>query len=192
MSKKGDITRKKILDVAKELFSKKGYSSVTMQDIRLACDMSRGGLYRHYASTEDIFAAIIIDEQEKAFSALENARKNEISAYLILKTFIHWRIDNILDSQNSIDNAISEFVKNSPRSKKIIIDRAENSLKILSELIVMSCEEGKLNCPNPSESALSIMCLLEGMVKHKELMQLSDEDVSSQLMVIEKILGGEI
>lgn len=192
MSKKGDATRKKILDAATELFSKKGYSAVTMQDIRLACDISRGGLYRHYASTEDIFTAMISSEQEKAFSALENAEKNEVSAYIILKTFIHWRVDTLLNSQDSIDNAISEFAKSSPHSKKIIVDRAENSLKILSELITLSCKEGKLNCSCPYQAALNIMCLLEGLAKHKELITLSNEDVSAQIAFIEQILGGKI
>ena len=59
MSSKGNAAKVRILQSAQTLFSQKGFCAVTMQDICVAADFSRGGLYRHYSSTEDIFVDII-------------------------------------------------------------------------------------------------------------------------------------
>ncbi len=192
MSKRGDITRTKILEAARDLFSAKGYSCVTMQDIRIACGLSRGGLYRHYSSTEEIFGAMIKSEQEDAFNALNKARENGVSAYIMLRTFLRTRMDALLDPKSSIDNAIGEFAKNSSYGKEMITERAANSVKILSELIELSAKEGRLSCDMPYEAALNIMCLYEGIAKHNDLIPLTRQDAEEQLKLIGRLLGGEI
>lgn len=47
-------TRKKILDIAFRLFSEKGYDRTTIQDIVDALGMSKGAVYHHFKSKEDI------------------------------------------------------------------------------------------------------------------------------------------
>lgn len=59
MSKKGDETKKMIIEAAKQLFAQRGFKDVTMSDICAATELSRGGLYRHYASTAEIFKELI-------------------------------------------------------------------------------------------------------------------------------------
>ena len=59
MSRKGDDTRKMILESASELFAEKGFKDVSMSDICEKTGLSRGGLYRHYSSTSEIFREII-------------------------------------------------------------------------------------------------------------------------------------
>ncbi|REF28010.1 TetR family transcriptional regulator [Xenorhabdus cabanillasii] len=44
-----------ILEQAYKVFIKKGYSQVTMTDIITECEISRGGVYRYFQSTKDIF-----------------------------------------------------------------------------------------------------------------------------------------
>ena len=59
MGAKASRTEKHILAKAREIFSKKGFKNVTMQDIVDACDISRGGLYLHFSSVEDIFLVVL-------------------------------------------------------------------------------------------------------------------------------------
>ena len=47
-------TRKKILDISFRLFSEKGYDHTTIQDIVDALGMSKGAVYHHFRSKEDI------------------------------------------------------------------------------------------------------------------------------------------
>ena len=47
-------TVKKILDVSHQLFREKGYDHTTIQDITDALGMSKGAVYHHFKSKEDI------------------------------------------------------------------------------------------------------------------------------------------
>ena len=59
MPTKGEQTKQFIIDTSIMLFSEKGYSNVTMKDICEACNLSRGGLYRHFNSPKEIFISIL-------------------------------------------------------------------------------------------------------------------------------------
>ena len=59
MGIKGEKTKQLICRAAYGLFAEKGYKDVTMQDICMETGLSRGGLYRHYESTGQIFQEII-------------------------------------------------------------------------------------------------------------------------------------
>ena len=59
MGNKGEETKKMIREKACSLFAKKGFKNVTMKDICIETGLSRGGLYRHYDSTQQIFSEII-------------------------------------------------------------------------------------------------------------------------------------
>ena len=55
-----------ILEKAKEVFVEKGFRSVTMKDIVDACEISRGGLYLYFSSTEEVFLEVLAAESEEA------------------------------------------------------------------------------------------------------------------------------
>lgn len=58
-------TKKRIYDCAFQLFEKKGFDNVKVQDIAKAAGISIGGLYHHYKSKADIidFGYFTFDEQ---------------------------------------------------------------------------------------------------------------------------------
>ena len=64
MGEKSEQKREYILKQAKEVFAKKGFRDVTMKDIVEACEISRGGLYLYFGSTEEIFREILLAELE--------------------------------------------------------------------------------------------------------------------------------
>lgn len=70
MSLKGEKTKQDIREKAYQLFAKKGFKEVTMKDICELTGLSRGGLYRHYESTEQIFLEIV--------NAFSDKQKNEV------------------------------------------------------------------------------------------------------------------
>jgi len=58
MATKGTRTRRKIIEQSMQLFSVKGYYNTSISDILAAADLTKGGLYGHYASKEDIWYAV--------------------------------------------------------------------------------------------------------------------------------------
>ena len=58
MATKGTRTRRKIIEKSLQLFSVKGYYNTSVSDILAATDLTKGGLYGHFSSKEDIWYAV--------------------------------------------------------------------------------------------------------------------------------------
>jgi AcrR family transcriptional regulator len=59
---KGDITRLAVEEAAIALFMEQGYHATSMRQIAERAGLALGGIYNHFASKEEIFKAIIIDQ----------------------------------------------------------------------------------------------------------------------------------
>jgi AcrR family transcriptional regulator len=60
--KKGEATRLTIEDAAFNLFMEHGFHATSMRQIADRAGLALGGIYNHFSSKEDIFAAIIMDK----------------------------------------------------------------------------------------------------------------------------------
>ena len=52
-------TKERILDAALEMFSKKGYEATNVRDITASLGIVKSGAYKHYASKEEIWNALL-------------------------------------------------------------------------------------------------------------------------------------
>lgn len=58
MASKGTRTRRKIIEKSLQLFSVKGFYNTSISDIQEATGLTKGGLYGHFSSKEDIWYAV--------------------------------------------------------------------------------------------------------------------------------------
>ena len=58
---KGEATRLAIEDAAFQLFMDQGYHATSMRQIADKAKLALGGIYNHFSSKEEIFAAILLD-----------------------------------------------------------------------------------------------------------------------------------
>ncbi len=59
---KGEVTRLAVEDAAISLFLEQGYHATSMRQIADKSGLALGGIYNHFASKDEIFEAIIIDQ----------------------------------------------------------------------------------------------------------------------------------
>jgi len=104
MGNKGAATKGKILKEAYRLFAEKGFKAVTMTDICEKTGLSRGGLYRYYSGTGQIFSEILSQE----YVIADRMGRHE-SAKAILKDMLDEIRDEILDKELSLSLAIYEY-----------------------------------------------------------------------------------
>lgn len=104
MGSKGVKTKEKILQEAYLLFAEKGFKAVTMTDICEKTGLSRGGLYRYYSGTEQIFSEII----SKEYVISDRIERHE-SAISILEDMIEAIRCEIMDKELSLSLAIYEY-----------------------------------------------------------------------------------
>lgn len=112
MGTKGTKTREYICREAYNLFAEKGFKDVTMADICVRTNLSRGGLYRHYQSTEEIFLEIMGALMEHQGNEFEEKMSQNIPADEILDEVLCRYEKEMLDAEASLSVALYEFFSN--------------------------------------------------------------------------------
>lgn len=90
--------RQEILNAALNLFSEKGFHSVSMHEIASASEFAVGTLYKFFSNKDDLYKALILEKADEFHFALIKAIKsgqdemNSIRAYL--ETFIELFMGN--------------------------------------------------------------------------------------------------
>ena len=54
--RKGELTRQRIVEAAAPIFNERGFAGCSMQDVMDVTGLEKGGLYRHFASKEELAA----------------------------------------------------------------------------------------------------------------------------------------
>lgn len=67
--KEAEERQGEILDAAERLFAEKGFDCTSISDIQAAVGISRGTLYYHFKSKEEILNALIVRTTDRAFAA---------------------------------------------------------------------------------------------------------------------------
>lgn len=104
MGEKGTKTKERIRQEAYKLFAQKGFKEVTMSDICEKTGLSRGGLYRYYSGTGEIFSEILSQEY-----VIDDRMKEHESAGSILEDMLRTIKGEIMDRELSLSLAIYEY-----------------------------------------------------------------------------------
>jgi AcrR family transcriptional regulator len=70
-----ETRRKLILAAATDLFVRKGFAGVTLDDIAGAIEFSKGTIYNHFGSKEEIFATILLEQLDALLASLRLAAR---------------------------------------------------------------------------------------------------------------------
>lgn len=104
MGDKGRRTKEKIRRESYRLFAEKGFKEVTMTDICEKTGLSRGGLYRYYGGTEEIFLEILSEEY-----VIADRIERQESAEQILEDMLKEIKAEIMEKERSLSLAIYEY-----------------------------------------------------------------------------------
>ena len=88
-------TRAKLVDVARQLFAKKGVEDTTMNDIAVASRKGRRTLYTYFKSKEQIYMAVVESELEMLSDRLTEAVERAVSPDKKILELIMTHLDTI-------------------------------------------------------------------------------------------------
>lgn len=183
MSLKGEKTKQDIREKAYQLFAEKGFKAVTMKDICELTGLSRGGLYRHYESTEQIFLEIVNafsdNQKNEVFAKIEQ----HIPAAAILEELLLKYASEMIDCENSISLAIYEFYSNPEISKEdnSVKKQYEISKSTWIELINYGIGTNEFSPVNPEAIFNVIIFAYQGVRMYSKLMKI-DNDIPAQII----------
>lgn len=183
MSLRGDRTRQDIRDRAYSLFAEKGFKEVTMKDICERTGLSRGGLYRHYESTEQIFLEIVnaFSDQQKneVFSRMEK----HVPAVVILEELLSKYEREMNDNENSFSLAICEYYSDPAISKEdnAVKRQYEISKATWTALINYGIGTKEFKRVNPESVFHILVFAYQGVRMYSRLMKI-DQDIPNQII----------
>lgn len=105
-------TKLKLVDVARQLFAKKGLEDTTMNDIAQASDRGRRTLYTYFKSKEDIYYAVIETELDRLIYKMHEVSQREMSADEKLLELIFTHLNMIKEAVCRNGNLRAEFFRN--------------------------------------------------------------------------------
>jgi len=187
VSEKTDNKKQLIIDRATEVFSTKGFRAVTMKDIVEASEISRGGLYLYYSSTEEIFRDVV-ESEEKGQIGGENFEEmlSNSGATDLLLWFMKEQKKEILKRRKSLVVAKYEyaFYNKANGNAKAAKSTFETAVAVLANIIERGNESGEFDCEDSISTACSIMYAIEGMRACSATFGLSEKKVDSELLFL--------
>lgn len=150
-----------IITISAKLFAEKGYDKTSMQDIVDAVGMSKGGIFHHFDSKEEIFNAVmerqfeqIIETINQWFDEMHGLTAKEKLRGLIKRNLMDEKI--IKEASNMVSSAIE--------SPQIILAFTQNNVKKLAPIIADVIQEGiedrSISTAFPNECAEILLLLL--------------------------------
>ena len=185
MGEKSVQKKQFILDTARKVFVEKGYKNVTMKDIVEACEISRGGLYLYFNSTEEILLALLQQEADETDDVFTRSITEEDSAADILTLFLKEQKKELLRKKNNLMMAVYEYsFAKKDKKNSMLKKQFEAGAKVIEKLIESGIASGEFYCENPKGTANNIMYVLEGMKINSQTMGITESMVDEQLLYI--------
>lgn len=187
MGEKSEQKREHILKCAKEVFAAKGFRDVTMKDIVEACEISRGGLYLYFGSTEEIFREILMAELENEGEDITRYLNEDSTMADILMLFLKEQKKIILKKKQDITIAAYEYQfahKTEKKAENVVRTQFETGIMVLTKILEEGVRREEFYCENAKAEAANIMYILEGMKICAKTFGLSENRVDQELLYI--------
>jgi TetR/AcrR family transcriptional regulator len=160
--------RSEILQAALRLFSQKGYTQTTMNEIAKEAEFSVGSLYSFFQNKEELFFNLIMENIEEigrdagaamSAAATPKAKLDALANALFDYFEKHWQAFNIaILNRQSFDgnfkNNIGEFIHH----------KQEEFQRLLTDIIGEGIAAGEFKGFRPEEMALAFMGLINGSI----------------------------
>ncbi len=133
-----------ILEVATELFAKKGYASTSMREISENLDITKATLYHYFKSKEQILFEILNNVMDEALESLEKISKMDIPPEEKLKNVLKFYSKYYVSNQNDLILLVNELNSLNEDLKEILINKEKIYLNFMKSIFNELKLQGKL------------------------------------------------
>ncbi len=189
-----EARRQQIVDAAVQCFARSGIHGTSLDDIRLAADLSRGAVYHYFKSKEDIIDALrerSVEEDQQLFEDLEN-RKQELPLWL---RTLEMGMTRNLETPGNVDTRVAMFLW----AEALLNERVLNSqmelfkpwMELMPKMVRQSQEAGDVNPDLDPHAVIFVM----GAIMIGSTAQIAwdpdGQDVGAAIKVAEALFTGK-
>ena len=157
---KSQAMREKILNTATQLFIQKGSEKTSMQDIAQTAGISKGAIYHHFKSKDEIVLAVIRSRQELMEEEMKQWLKatENLTGREQLQTILKSNLES--QTARATDGIVGEYEKDAGFILTMMRDNLRIGAPLVSDIIKKGMADGSLQPQYPEEAAEVFLLLV--------------------------------
>ena len=165
MSQEDSIKEKEtiIIQAARKRFAHYGFSKVTMDEIAGDVEMGKASLYYYFPTKEDLFRAVILQEQNELKKNIELILEKPNLASEKLQEFVEQRMKFFRILLNLGTLSVHSYFDIKSLFKKLFFDFEEVELNFIRKIIDEGKTKNEFNPDLPEDAALIFLHILQGL-----------------------------
>lgn len=157
-----EVRRAQILDAAQTCLARSGYHLTTMDDVVRESGLSKGSLYWHFDSKEEVLLALFDRYTEEFFAAWgEHSEAPDVSPAELVVLGSELFMERV-GSQDALAQAWLGFLEH-PLARQRLAALYTQSRAMLTRLVERAVERGELATDAPDAVAAGLVGLAEGV-----------------------------
>ena len=141
-------TRQKLVEVARELFARKGLEATTMNDIAANSGKGRRTLYTYFRNKEDIYTAVIEVELERLSEQLDKVVELDAAPEQKVLALIYTHLNMIKETVSRNGSLRAEFFRNIWLVEKVRRKFDDEERAILRRVLEEGTRQAKFRIEN--------------------------------------------
>ena len=187
-------TRQKLVDVARELFARKGIEATTMNDIAVASERGRRTLYTYFRNKEEIYYAVIQSELERLSEEMDRVAGLDIGPEQKILLLIYTHLRMIKETVGRNGSLRAEFFRNIWMVEKVRKPFDAEERDIIRRVLQEGVNSGQFHIDNVGLMTDIILYTTKGLevpyIYDRLGMGLTEEETKPMVMgIIRRALG---
>jgi AcrR family transcriptional regulator len=189
--------RQPILEAAIGVFAQHGFDAATTDDIARAAGLSKGGLYWHFKSKDDILAAILMQLFDQELGVLQQLVAAEGAVALRLRQLVAHGVASVLQLEQLLP-VILEFYALAARQsdvRQFLQKYYQRYHQLLAELLQQGFARGEFHHGTAEAAAIALIGQLEGLgllwAIVPELVRLADQSEAALDLLLRGLMAAE-
>jgi AcrR family transcriptional regulator len=155
-----EVRRAQILDAALECFASRGYHTATMDDLARAAGLSKGSLYWHFSSKEEVFLALFDRFIGSMFDAWNRLETEGRPCLEVLRALGELSVEQLGSGAIPL-GAWAEFLLQ-PRARERYASSLRESRARVVGVVRQGIENGEIRDLDPEGIAATLIAAIEG------------------------------
>jgi len=157
---KSQAMREKILNTATQLFIQKGPEKTSMQDIAQTAGISKGAIYHHFKSKDEIVLAVMSSRQELMEEEMKQWLKatENLTGREQLQTILKSNLES--QTARATDGILGEYEKDAGFILTMMRDNLRIGAPLVSDIIKKGMADGSLRTQYPDQAAEVFLLLV--------------------------------
>lgn len=175
-------TRDKFIEVARQLFARKGVENTTMNDIASASDKGRRTIYTYFKNKRDIYNAVVESESDKLLKTLRLIVAKPVSAEEKIKEYVFCRFETMREIVHRNGTLSAGFFRDFRKVDRARRQISKKEVAMLREIIEEGKEKGEFDVPDPLSTAVIIIHTIQGLDVTYIRDALSDRGIDQEML----------